>query len=282
MNTHAKYQYTDTIRLAYGSLAEGLSVSGELCPACEGGRTGERSLSVSRVNHSLLFICHRAACALRGGVTVLGNGDVHEGLAAGRPVRLSGAERYRLTGKGPLPKGVSAYLETRYHLRQEDFARGELSWTREYSGNNSGRLVMPVRDVASTMYGFVARRLDSDGGPKTLSFLEDTRGAWYHKAGSNGVLLVEDQLSAIRAAHHITTVALLGAVVSDSLLSALVKRGYDRVYLALDKDAYDKSIKQALRFRDKIRMRVPQLPCDIKDMPPAQVLEWLDKEEISK
>jgi DNA primase len=195
-------------------------------------------------------------------------------------MRLSGSERYRLTGKGPLPPGVSAYLEAKYYLRLTDCARAELSWTREYSDKGSGRLILPVRDVNGTLYGFVARRLGEGRGPKTLSFLEDSRGAWYHRAGSKSIVLVEDQLSAIRVSNHVSAVALMGTNISDSLVSALVKQGYDTVHLALDKDAYNKAIRTAVTLRSKLKLRVPQLEKDAKDMNELALIEWLDRNEV--
>jgi DNA primase len=139
---------------------------------------------------------------------------------------------------------------------------------------------MPVRDTYGKLYGFVARSLGTNDGPKTLSFLDGNRGAWYPCAGAKEVIIVEDQLSAIRASRYLHAVALLGTNLSDELLSALVQQGYDSVHLALDKDAYDKAVKTALRIRNKLKVYVPRLDKDIKDLSEEQLVDWLIKESV--
>lgn len=262
----------DEIRQRYSHLAEGVSVRG-VCPSCEGGSTGEHSLSVTRSDGVLLYKCHRAMCSVRGRAATLGNQAVP--AQSGTPRRLSGRERYEALGKGPLPAGVAAFLRHKYYLGERHFNRGGLQWTQGLSDPGYGRVVMPVRDRKGELYGFTARKIDSQNGPKTLSFIEDSRGAWYTKLYSKEIMLVEDQLSAIRVADYMNSVALLGTNVSESLVRELIAGGYTTVYVALDKDAYRKAISIVLDLRDRLPIKSIHQLTDAKDKTREELERWI-------
>lgn len=272
---------SDAIRDEYSTLAEGLSARG-VCPGCDGGSSREASLSVRRDDNLLLFKCHRAGCPVRGRVAPDGNVRIAE-HDPGKS-RRDGRERYDALRKGPLPKGVEAFFQAQYHLNTRHFSRGELRWTTDYSDEGHGRVVMPVRDSQGTLYGFTARKLDDQRGPKTLSFLDNSRGSWYKcqevapwGERTTDLLIVEDQLSAIKASDRINTVALLGTDMSDSFLNEVVDGNYDNVYLALDKDAYQKAIGLVLKHRHRIpNMTTMFLKQDLKDMPYAAMCNLID------
>ena len=56
----------DTILETYGGMVDDTSLSGQLCPRCEGGSSKEKSLSVAKKEGSLLWICHRSSCKFQG------------------------------------------------------------------------------------------------------------------------------------------------------------------------------------------------------------------------
>lgn len=139
---------------------------------------------------------------------------------------------------------------------------------------------MPVFDESLEVYGFTARRLDEQKGPKTLSFLENSRGSWYPCSTSRKLIIVEDQLSAIRASKYVNAVALLGTDITDALLDILRDIDYTDVVLALDKDAYRKALKTAARLRNKLKMRVLKLHVDLKDLPEDRLKAMFDLENL--
>jgi len=272
VNVSSEYGlHIEEIAREFGSSAEGISNRG-VCPACNGGSSRESSLTVSRTDHRLFFKCHRASCGFAGSTTVLGVGGVQEKRRA--PERIGARDRYDSLGKGPLPRGVEAYLTRKYHLTAEHMAKGELRWTSDYSSAGGGRLVLPVRDRNGEAYGFNVRSLDGQK-PKSLLFAENLRGSWYPaKTKVNKLLLVEDQLSAIRASDRINTVALLGSYLHPALVDTISKQAYDTVYLALDKDAYKTSIKIALEH-PALKLQLPMLVRDLKDMGPHELDYWV-------
>lgn len=139
---------------------------------------------------------------------------------------------------------------------------------------------MPVMDSKGAVYGYVARKLDNQVGSKTLSMLDNNRGAWYSCYNSRLLMIVEDQLSAIRNSQYMNTVALLGTSMSPGIMTEIKSGGYTDIYLALDPDAFPKSIKMAREIRPSFSVQVVRLPKDIKNMTEDEHLEWLDKNEI--
>lgn len=164
-------------------------------------------------------------------------------------------------------------------------AKGKLQWTTEFSPAGHGRVFMPVLDEDGVEYGYTVRKFDDQVGPKTLNFVQNSKGSWYtgpRGTKLNHLLVVEDQLSALRASHYLNTVALLGTNVTDGTLSVLKERKYDYVYLALDADAFPVSIRLARRLRDAgINVRVLKLEKDVKNMDEPELIEWLDEMDIN-
>lgn len=238
MNAHAEH-YIDFHAFVreYESLAQGVSVSGRICPKCFGGRSNEGSLSVTRSDYTLLYKCHRAACDFAGKVAVVSGGGGQPTVEHRAGERISGQARYEALGRSRIPEGIRAWLAQKYHLSEYHFSKGGLSWTNRHSiGPIAGRLVIPVADENMSIYGYTARKLDEQAGPKTLSFFENKRGAWYFNPSSLDVIIVEDQLSAIRASKYLNAVAILGTDIPDAVLDILRDRA-GKIFLALDKDA---------------------------------------------
>lgn len=278
MNAHAAHHIDfHAFVEEYSSLAQGVSVAGRICPKCFGGRSNEGSLSVTRSDYTLLYKCHRAACDFAGKASVVGGGGGQQTVGDGARKRISGQDRYAALGRGRIPEGIRAWLAQKYHLSEYHFAKGGLSWTKDHStGPVAGRLVMPVVDEGMTLYGYTARKLDDQPGPKTLSFFENKRGAWYFNPSSLDVIIVEDQLSAIRASKYINAVALMGTDIPEAVLNTLRDKA-GKIFLALDKDAYRKSLKITMKNAARIKLTPIKVPKDLKDMNEHELIECLTK-----
>lgn len=245
----------DKVLLDYAYLQDGDTSNGGLCPSCGGGVSGDRSLSVSRRDGSLLWICYRATCGFKGGQSV-GGGGTRTTVPNVRAV----AGRHIAREAEPIPTDVSAYLSHRYAIGERLTARGGFGWSETDS-----RLVMPVRSHEGEELGVMLRALD-DRKPKVVSHTEKGAIAWYVNRITPGVIIVEDQLSAVKASDFLTSVALLGTNLSDERVMEIKKAGLGPVYLALDNDAVASAVKYVVKYRGVLPMQLVRLDKDIKDM----------------
>jgi DNA primase len=135
---------------------------------------------------------------------------------------------------------------------------------------------MPTMDQDGDIYGYVVRKLDSQHGPKTLSIFGQNIGAWYACRDSDELVIVEDQLSALRASDYMNAVALMGTNLTEEVLRTIIDTPtYSGVFLALDRDAFPTAIKIAHRVRPRLKMKVIKLPKDLKDMDESELTETL-------
>jgi hypothetical protein len=268
----------------YATLADGVSVAGRLCPKCFGGRSSEGSFSVTRQGAELAFICHRASCGFRGRAPVSGRfvlPEARDGESQRKPERPS----YDAVGKSSLPEDIVARLTYKYGIQARDRAHGNIQWNEE-----SNRIVLPIKDVYGDTYGYVLRNMKfSPSGlplqyPKTLNYVSENRGAWYKSQLDDvkkKLIIVEDQLSAIRASSYLNSLALLGTNLPEEVLTLIKKQDYSNVYLALDADAFPVAIRMIRRLRNAgIKAEVVRLPSDIKDMPEEDFVDWMDANNI--
>lgn len=128
------------------------------------------------------------------------------------------------------------------------------------------------------------RRFEDGPGPKALTTLynnDEVALAWYiFKRKSPDLVLVEDQISAIRMSPHMDSCALLSTNLSDGKIAEIKKRGYRRIILCLDKDATSQAIMYGLKYRSVLpNLEVRGLPCDIKDMDEEQFNHFLTRLE---
>lgn len=131
-------------------------------------------------------------------------------------------------------------------------------------------------DQAGDIYGYVVRKLDNQNGPKTLSIFASNQGAWYPCDHSDELVIVEDQLSALRASDYMNAVALMGTNLTEDILRTIIETPtYKAVFLALDRDAFPTAIKIAHRVRPRLKMKVIKLPKDLKDMDETTLVDTL-------
>ena len=90
--------------------------------------------------------------------------------------------------------------------------------------------------------------------------------AWYTNRATTGVIIVEDQLSAIRASDYLTSVSLLGTNLSEERVEEIKRTADGPVFLALDNDAIASAVKYVVKYRSQLPMQPVRLDKDIKDM----------------
>lgn len=255
------------ILLEYAELGNGTSAAGQLCPACQGGRTGERTLSVARRENSLVWNCHRDSCGFSGRE----NGRGAYGQTATSQVSCRGlVGRQAVRESTGLKQEVALYLAENYGLGHPAIIqRSGLAWSDE-----ENRLVLPVYNAAGECTGAVLRSL-SGAQPKALTHTEELAMAWYTKRGSSQLIIVEDQLSAIRASEYMNAVALLGTNLNEQRAYEIYKQQYDQNYIALDADAIKQQTKLVMQHRGMLRLIPLILKKDIKNHSQQELEEFM-------
>lgn len=102
--------------------------------------------------------------------------------------------------------------------------------------------------------------------PKAVSHTEKGAMAWYINRTTRSLIIVEDQLSALRASDYSNSVALLGTNLSEERVAEIKKSGFSPVFLALDNDAIAAAVRYVVRYRSTLPLRLLRLTKDIKDM----------------
>lgn len=246
----------EQMQLEYDSLGEGCSLAGELCPSCNGGSTKEGSLSVSKREGLLLWQCHRASCGFRGASA--GPRSPRKHLKE-LPTRGT-MGRWIASESTVVDASTRQLLETKYGITENHISKYSIGWDQD-----SGRLVLPVENARSERLGAVLRSLDGKQ-PKTLNHTEKDAIAWYINTATPDIIIVEDQLSAIRASDYLTSVALLGTHLNEDRVSEIRRvAGNGRVYLALDADAWASAVKYAIHYRNQLKLDLVKLNKDIKN-----------------
>ena len=102
--------------------------------------------------------------------------------------------------------------------------------------------------------------------------------AWYRFLRKTDTLvLVEDQVSAIKLAPYVDAVALLGTHLSEAKADEIKAQGYKQIFLSLDRDAVQEAIKLQIKWRTKIpNLYVLGIGQDIKDMPAKEFESYLE------
>lgn len=247
---------TDRLTLEFADLPDGYTAAGELCPACGGGGSKERTLSVTRRGGRLYWKCHRASCAFAGSDTA---GFVDR--ASTQPVACRGmVGRTIARAADRVPETFREYLREKYCITSQHISKYHIGWDEE-----TNRLVLPVQDAQGNLLGVNLRSL-SGQQPKSKLHVESGALSWHVHRTTPGVIIVEDQFSAIRASDYLSSVALLGTHLNEDNAYEIKKHARGPVYLALDADAWDKAVKYVVQFRSILPLRLLKIPKDLKDM----------------
>lgn len=260
--------------LDYADLADETTEAGQVCPACKGGTSEEGSLSVTRRGELLLYNCHRASCGFSGRVRADGTGS----RIKLRPEEKDG--RVSVTST-PLNPATTGFLAAKFGIGRETLDLAELRWTGEGRHNYGRRVGFPIVGPDSKRRGYSYRSYEGST-PKALIELtskEQPALSWYKFLRKSDILvLVEDQVSAIKLAPHVHSCALLGTHLSEAKVHEIKEQGYRRIYLCLDPDAVFTAIKMQLALRHSLpNMYVLGIECDIKNMDKGQFDAFLNR-----
>lgn len=240
------------------------------CVFCEGGNHNDRNtLSVTRDSAGLvLYTCHRAKCGVRGRILTLG---------AGYSTATTGQKKFI-----PNPyKGMVREFTIEELALMSDLWRVDLEdvyhagWGLAAQEGNYLPLIMPVISPTGVCRGHVLRIQNADGTKTVRSFkvLDEPWLSWY-VTKSPEVVVVEDQISALRASEFCTAVSLNGVGMSQEKFEEIVGlSGARRVWFGLDRDALKEGLDLLMRYRlyfPNINLLI--LPKDIKNMSTSELL----------
>ena len=258
----------DEIRMDAAGVPQGFTCRYR-CPFC---KASEWSLNITRTYDGAVYMCHRASCGAKGFVA-------------------SGAQEAR----APREKPPSLYEGELLALRAED----EKFFLERYEVHPGGAIarteydeyVLPIYSPDGYTSGYNVRqpwpgapckgRADR---PKSKVYAESSRPvqSFYDgtpRGDNRTVLLVEDQLSAMKAAEHaevLWAVALMGAHLDIPRVQEIARLKPSQVLLALDKDATETAFKLAREYGLAFpKLRVVILDKDIKDTPASDINEVL-------
>lgn len=244
-------------------LYDGETRSGQVCPFCKGGASGDRSLWIGRDGRYVKYKCYRAKCGIGGQV------NVRNQTAGERKDELGGKRRVLETTPLPLEPDDIEWLKARYFLNDAEIARSELGKTRLHCHTVSSRLYMPIFRRDGFARGYTARGNTGLEIRKALSFKwreDEPNLSWHNNRQSDKLIIVEDQMSAIRSSTYMNAVALLGVTLNKDKVDEIVRAGFREAYIALDKDATRFAIKSSIAWRTHLTLRIVKLEEDLKDL----------------
>lgn len=246
---------------AHEVAASGTMQSGLSCPSCAGGRSREHSLSViPKEAGMLLFKCWRAGCGYYATVPTGGEIDMKPPKFQPRPFtrdteELAPAQHEFLTRYG-ITTGLS-------------FVLGVVDTPHVY---------MPVYSPGGYERGGVMRKFGNFDGPKAVTYktTDQPFQAWYLPECCKQVVVVEDQLSALRCWQlGYGAVALLGTNLNRAKfdeIQAVAQRIGATPLLALDRDAFTVALRYAKKYG---RLSVVLLERDLKDCDNGEIMARL-------
>ena len=268
--THSKNRYIQDIHIIGSTMQLGSNIR-ELCPLCEGGSSGEKSLSISlSEDGTLSWNCFRDSCSIKG---VSGTSTTH------RPVKKEIA-RPRFSGV------TSSLSETELQLIGGLWGISDPPYWY-YTEEFGGRIAMSIRSPKYRHRGWVLRDISGNARTKALMYTEregKVTQSWYKSVDRRvrGTILVEDIPSAVRASKYVDSVALLGTGVGmeKAVEIAMYKRA-GKVLVALDQDATNQAFNIVHKWAG-IWGDVSVLPLeqDIKDMDEASLRNLLGVKQL--
>ena len=257
--------YRTTIILLASSQDNGDTIR-YICPRCEGGNSGEKSLSVTRDESGhLVWQCFKDKCPEKGGTDS----------------SVTSTKVVKVAKKRKEFKGTTKPLSD-YHLRRINALWGITDppywyYTPEYGG----RVAMSVRSPKYMHRGWVLRDIRGTAQVKALNYIEEGEESlsWYKNASNkNGTILVEDIPSAVRASKYVSAVALLGTAIGKDKAIEISEHAARPIVLALDQDATAKSFdivrRYGLSWEDT---KILPLKKDLKDMTEDELCTTLKK-----
>jgi len=266
VRVHALADLPEHLRLVVGSGEPGTSL---LCPMCDGGRTGEGSLSVFQEGAFATLKCWRAGCGYWARVMLDPTAKVEAPKFKPRPYR---------GGLWPLSRNTLAELSSRYGLRPQTrvYVRDVTSEGFDPEGSVAWSVYFPVYGPVAGDRGGVLRRFGTFEGPKSITYktTDEPFQAWYLGEPGRPLVIVEDTISALRCWQlGYNSVALLGTNLNRAKFEEIAAFGGTPL-LALDRDAFSVAVKAARRFGN---LRPVLLDRDLKDCSDEEIEERLSE-----
>lgn len=279
----------EMIKLAALSLDIGDSSRDQPCPQC--GRAGD--FGITRTDQGLLYHCYRATCGFAGFVSSSGS----EYISKPKQPKLFEPKPFTRP-LGRLTAGLKRWLLQKYNISPSAALEQGIRWS--YTEN---RLYMPIFTYEGYQAGCVTKKLPPEFITPTTDvdlYNKDKKSLAYWqndviklhfpinpgRSSCRSVVVVEDQLSSIRAleSRH-DACALLGTTFSDAQAGYLAQR-YDTLILALDADTWqsdkDNARKDSLGYKYERRhgllfkkFIVKRITKDVKDMTPDELKQQL-------
>ncbi len=255
------------------SLHDGERRAGELCPSCDGGRTKERTLSLTRDKHRVFYKCWRASCDFSGCFRLTGGDFLKYKERSG--VKFRELE----TTPKPLDEEYLGIVKDKWNLTEAETKRAELGLTTLHTRECYYRLYIPLFRYDGTVRGYVARDVSGLESKKALTFKfhqEEPNLGWHVNRTSKNLILVEDAISSIRASSYLNAACLLSTQLDKGKVDELIRNGFTKAYLALDKDATRTAIKLAANWNHLVKLNVIALDKDLKDMEREELRDLME------
>lgn len=232
------------------------------CPECR-----KRKFYVTRKPTGFAYICFRASCGVAGFIGCAGHVvEPAKSIAPARQV-YRGTLRFLSTDE-------KNYFRKRFGIDLPD-----REWDRNILVGERDRFAFPIRDPDGILKGFTLRAPrwagipsplpDSNHGPKSLTYCpDDSKLAWYARHTQVPLIIVEDQVSALRLySMGFSAVALLGTNMSLRDAGKIAAHKTPTTVLALDPDARLKQhwliLEYSVLFQNRLRGAL--LGMDAKD-----------------
>ena len=241
-----------------------------VCPKCGGGKDKERSFIITAFSHHIVYHCFRATCGATGAAAINSTGRV---TAKSKPKpRPYGGDLV------PVPKDIWESVFAKYDISPEDLEEQGITYA---PGIN--RIRFPMYNYMGYVIGENLKAVSSDQKPKTLINKFNDVPSLHVPLGRRlreSVVLVEDQISAIKVARVHPCMALMGTNLSDEGLKQLLVLGIKKVVLMLDGD--DAGLKASIKLANTLTPFVEVVRCvlprgkDPKDLPLGYLQEMLN------
>lgn len=211
-------------------------------PNCDAGRDRKARLFIKHEDNKLLGYCHH--CGVSGAWML------------GRKCYIKRRETSKVLYNLRLPDDFTTDSSkchvranvwyNKYGITQEEREHYNLGWSDKWK-----RAILPVYQ-GGDLIAFQARQLlEHDDGPKYLT--RKLKGydrpfftaGWGENLAFDNMVIVEDILSAIKVGRQYTATAILNALLSQQMVSGILRYKPDRVTVWLDDD--NPSVRQSQR-----------------------------------
>lgn len=232
-----------------------------ICPACGGGSSHEKSLVITAYSHHIVYHCFRAKCNVTGALAT--SGEVRTQAMPKAKPRPYGGPLIRI------PIGVWEQVFAKYDISQAMLTEQGITFAPEIN-----RIRFPIYNYMGYVIGENLKGISSEQKPKSLVHKFNDVPLLHFPYGQfwkGALVLVEDQVSAIKVSKVHLCASLMGTNLSDDGLKQLLRLGIKKVILMLDGDdaglvASIKLAKQLVPFVEVVRCVLPKGK-DPKHMP---------------